>query len=108
MAGSIFRGPVGIFTLLLSFLVTAIFAVDNTTAASSSATYVYGQNELYFIVSLTAAADTGDIFFAMTAPTGYDWVSFGLGSEMTGAIMFVVYAAVNGTSKWSSASGFVT
>jgi hypothetical protein len=87
-------GLLSILCLLLGW----VQAADNTAlepTALQSATYLFAQNGVNITVSLTAVEDTGDIFFVMAAPTGYDWVSFGLGDKMAGSIMFVMYPTTN-------------
>ena len=44
----------------------------------------------------TAATGQGDIFFQVNASSTYQWVAMGLGSQMLGANIFVVYQAANG------------
>ncbi|ORY06157.1 hypothetical protein BCR34DRAFT_626738 [Clohesyomyces aquaticus] len=39
----------------------------------------------------TASSGNGDIFFQISAPTSYEWVSLGQGSGMSGANIFVIY-----------------
>jgi len=49
-------------------------------------------------LSLTAVAQTGDLWFTLSAPAEYDWVGVGIGAEMKGALTFVTYPAKNGTA----------
>jgi hypothetical protein len=102
MAGSFFKTPMGFLFALLCLFCVAVQADGDSTApnTTSAATYIFGENDLNVTVSLTAVVDTGDIFFVITAPAGYDWFSFGLGGQMTGAIMFVVYATKNSTCMY--------
>lgn len=44
----------------------------------------------------TASAGSGDIYFQISAPTSYEWVSLGQGSGMAGSNIFVVYTDSTG------------
>ncbi len=99
MAGSFLRSPVGFLFALLCVFCVVVRGDSPPANTTSASTYIFGEAGLNVTVSLTAAADTGDIFFVVTAPAGYDWFSFGVGGQMTGAIMFVVYATKNSTCK---------
>ncbi len=58
--------------------------------------YTEGSANLTF--TITAAADTNDIFFKLSAPGNYDWIAVGFGgTQMKGAVMFVAYPTSNGT-----------
>ena len=46
----------------------------------------------------TIASGSGDIFFSLTAPNAYEWISLGQGSKMDGANMFVIYASADGNN----------
>jgi hypothetical protein len=43
------------------------------------------------VPSTSASSNSGNIYLQIRAPTTYSWVSFGTGTVMTGASMFVVY-----------------
>ncbi|EXJ91262.1 hypothetical protein A1O1_04372 [Capronia coronata CBS 617.96] len=47
------------------------------------------------VPSDTASSGQGPIYLQISAPSGTEWVSFGQGSRMSGAHMFIVYAADN-------------
>jgi hypothetical protein len=95
MAGSLFKSPVGFALSICLFFIALVRADQNT--APASATYLYPLQNV--TISLTAAKDTGDIYFVTSAPAGYDWFSFGLGDQMKGGIMFVMYSTTNQTCK---------
>ncbi|KAF2267855.1 CBD9-like protein [Lojkania enalia] len=44
----------------------------------------------------TAASGEGDIFFQISAPSSYEWVALGQGSQMSGSNIFVVYTSSSG------------
>ena len=50
------------------------------------------------VPAASASSDTGDIFFQISAPTSYQWVALGEGTEMAGANMFVMYTSASGTN----------
>lgn len=57
----------------------------------------------------TASSGNGDIFFQISAPSNYEWVSLGQGNRMSGANIFVVYTSNGGsnvTLSPRSASGY--
>lgn len=58
--------------------------------ASAVSTFVYptGHGNLTFALS---AANTGSLYMHISAPTTYQWVGVGTGSEMDGSVMFVLY-----------------
>merc|ERR1711939_613994 len=45
------------------------------------------------VPSDTASSGSGSIYVQISAPSGTEWIGFGQGSQMSGANMFVVYAA---------------
>jgi hypothetical protein len=70
-----------------------------TANAASSSTFTYEQGFANLTLTLTAAADTGDLAFRLAAPAQYDWVAIGIGAQMKGALMFIAYATKNGSGK---------
>ncbi|KAH9828199.1 integral membrane protein, partial [Teratosphaeria destructans] len=46
----------------------------------------------------TASSGSGDIFFQISAPTTYEYVALGQGTQMKGANMFVMYTSASGTN----------
>jgi hypothetical protein len=77
---------------LLSVLSYAALA-----ASMNSSTFFTTQQGWNITFTLTAAADTGDLFFRMIGPGGYDWISIGIGTSMKDALTFITYPAYNGT-----------
>lgn len=73
-----------------------------TANAANSSTFIYKESDqgiANVTVTLTAAADTGDLAFRVAAPAQYDWVAIGIGAQMKGALMFIAYATKNGSGK---------
>jgi hypothetical protein len=70
-----------------------------TANAANSSTFIYTQSGANVTLTLTAAADTGDLAFRVAAPAQYDWVAIGIGAQMKGALMFIAYATKNGSGK---------
>lgn len=81
-----------ILAVLLAFLTAQV-------ASLNSSTYVFSEQGANLTFTITAAADTGDLFFRFIAPGGYDWVSIGIGESMKSALMFVAYPGKNGSCK---------
>ncbi|GAO14667.1 uncharacterized protein UV8b_05263 [Ustilaginoidea virens] len=52
-----------------------------------------------------AAAGSNSVYFQIRAPTSYQWVGLGIGSQMAGADMFVVYADGRGNVTLSTRQG---
>lgn len=50
------------------------------------------------IPDATASSGSGDVFFQMSAPTNYEWVGLGTGSQMSGSHMFILYQSADGTN----------
>ncbi|KAF2764718.1 CBD9-like protein [Teratosphaeria nubilosa] len=46
----------------------------------------------------TASSGSGDIYFQISAPTTYEYVALGQGTQMDGANMFVMYTSASGTN----------
>ncbi|KAK0114846.1 hypothetical protein ONS96_013328 [Cadophora gregata f. sp. sojae] len=46
--------------------------------------------------SSISSSSTGPLYFRLEAPTSYQWVGLGIGSQMAGATIFVMYADGNG------------
>lgn len=80
--------------LILSFLL-----YSTTAAGLNSSTYFYQQSDSNITFTISAAADTGDLFFRLVTPAGYDWVSIGIGESMKDALMFVAYPNKNGSCR---------
>jgi hypothetical protein len=87
-----FQSPGG-FLLFVLALLLSIARCDPL----SSSTYMYSESGANLTFTVTAAADTNDLFFKLSAPGNYDWISVGFGTQMAGAVMFVAYPTKNGT-----------
>ncbi len=55
--------------------------------------------------SSSAAANSGNIYFQMTAPVSYQWVALGTGSGMSGSNIFVMYQDGKGNLTLSPRRG---
>lgn len=53
----------------------------------------------------TASSNSGPIYFQIRAPTSYQWVALGQGSQMAGSNMFIMYAASVNNVTLSPRSG---
>jgi hypothetical protein len=85
--------PGGFVLLVLALL----FSLARCGPLASS-TYIYSESTANLTFTVTAAADTNDIFFKLSAPGNYDWIAVGFGgAQMKGAVMFVAYPTKNGT-----------
>ncbi|KAH7336704.1 hypothetical protein BKA65DRAFT_459591 [Rhexocercosporidium sp. MPI-PUGE-AT-0058] len=55
--------------------------------------------------SSISASSTGPLYFHIEAPTSYQWVALGIGSQMAGATIFVMYADGSGNVTLSGRKG---
>lgn len=55
--------------------------------------------------STISQSSTGGIYFQLSAPTSYQWVGLGIGSQMAGATIFVMYADGQGNVTISARDG---
>ncbi|KAH0494071.1 hypothetical protein TgHK011_000705 [Trichoderma gracile] len=53
----------------------------------------------------SAKAGSGDIFFQLKAPTSWQWIGLGIGSQMVGSQMFIMYQDGNGNVTLSTRPG---
>jgi hypothetical protein len=79
--------------------------VASTT--SSLATYSPGPSYSIGIPSSSTISQTssGGIYFQLSAPTSYQWVGLGIGGQMQGASIFVMYANGLGNVTISARDG---
>lgn len=75
---------------------SALFAT--VSAQQNASTFIFSENVANFTLSLTAVAETGDLWFRLEAPAEYDWVAIGIGPQMKGALTFITYPSKNGTA----------
>ncbi|KAK3713076.1 hypothetical protein LTR37_008761 [Vermiconidia calcicola] len=71
---------------------STVYAVLSTECPTSDVCYSLS------IPETTANSGNGDIYFQLSAPTSYQWVSLGQGSQMAGSNIFVMYTAADGTN----------
>jgi hypothetical protein len=55
--------------------------------------------------STISSSSTGPLYFSLTAPTSYEWVGLGIGTDMSGATIFVMYADGTGNVTLSARDG---
>jgi cellobiose dehydrogenase-like cytochrome len=78
-------------------LLCLTFSFVARAANLTSSTYFYASEGSNLTFTLTAAADTGDLFFRLVAPGNYDWVSIGIGSTMKDSLFLMAYPTQNST-----------
>ncbi|KAF2664617.1 CBD9-like protein [Microthyrium microscopicum] len=81
-----------------SIVLSTLATLAAPVVAINSSTYIYAQNGANITVSLTAAADTNDLYFRISAPGAYDWVSVGVGASMKGAFTLIAYPNKKGNA----------
>ena len=85
--------------MFISLTDLGIFSLTTVSALTNSTTFIYPQDEANITISFSAAADTGDVAFRLSAPADHDWVAFGIGGQMKNSLMFIAYPTKNGTGK---------
>jgi hypothetical protein len=70
-------------------------------ASPSSSSFVLGgaKNNNNFTFSVNVANDSDDLYFRLEGPIGNSWIAVGAGDQMTGSLIFVVYAAQDNGSE---------
>jgi len=81
----------------------ALASLVNT--ASSLATYSPGPKYSLGLPPSTVSSGSGDIYFQLSAPDTYQWVGLGIGQEMAGANIFVMYTDGTGNVTISARNG---
>ena len=89
--------------LFFSYLLPLLSILSLGTAQSTnnaSAVFVYeGTNaDTQFVFALAADKSSGDLSFHMESPVGQAWIGVGIGDQMKGALMFIVYPDNSGDS----------
>ncbi|PVH77590.1 iron reductase domain protein [Cadophora sp. DSE1049] len=78
-------------------------------ASLSTAQFTFSPGPTYSIGipsdSSISSSSTGPLYFHLEAPTSYQWVALGIGSQMAGASIFVMYADGNGNITLSGRRG---
>ncbi|KAL4783889.1 hypothetical protein BJX76DRAFT_348239 [Aspergillus varians] len=67
-----------------------------------------GQNEIFYSITApesTVSSGSGPILFQIRAPTTFEWVALGQGTQMDGADIFVLYSAPSDNVTVSPRSG---
>jgi hypothetical protein len=79
------------------------------TVGQTSALLTFSPGPSYSIgipsSSTISASTEGGIYFQLSAPTSYQWVGLGIGSQMAGASIFVMYADGTGNVTISARDG---
>ncbi|GJC80068.1 cellobiose dehydrogenase [Colletotrichum tofieldiae] len=83
-----------------AFAASSLAAALSIDAATASADPIEAcPNDICFKVAVPRAASSsgsGNLYFQMSAPTSYQWVSLGTGSTMSNSNMFLMYTDGNG------------
>ncbi|KAF7889144.1 hypothetical protein EAF00_009444 [Botryotinia globosa] len=85
----------------VSFLASIISIVP---AAYSLATYSATSGGPSYSVGISSS-NSNNVYFQLTAPTSYQWVALGIGSQMSGSTIFVMYADGTGNVTLSPRKG---
>ncbi|KAL4923785.1 cytochrome and DOMON domain-containing protein [Aspergillus undulatus] len=85
-----------------------ITSIGSFVAAQIDTFSPQGQNEIFYSVTAsrsTVSSGSGPIFFQIRAPTTFEWVALGQGTQMAGADIFVLYSAPSDNVTISPRSG---
>ncbi|KAF7935339.1 uncharacterized protein EAE97_008246 [Botrytis byssoidea] len=88
-------------TNLVSSLASIISIVPT---AYSLATYSATSGGPSYSVGISSS-NSNNVYFQLTAPTSYQWVALGIGSQMSGSTIFVMYADGTGNVTLSPRKG---
>ncbi|RDL42332.1 CBD9-like protein [Venustampulla echinocandica] len=91
------------YGLVLASLAPLTAAIANYTPLSSSTSPKYSVG--IPPGSTISQSTKGGIYISITAPTSYQWVGLGIGRQMAGSTMFVVYADGAGNVTVSGRNG---
>lgn len=83
---------------IISILAAGSALFGRVAAQQNASTFIFTETVANLTLSLTAVAQTGDLWFRLSAPAEYDWVAIGVGHEMKGALTFITYPTTNGTA----------
>ncbi|KAK6597168.1 integral membrane protein [Botrytis cinerea] len=85
----------------VSFLASIISIVPT---AYSLATYSATSGGPSYSVGISSS-NSNNVYFQLTAPTSYQWVALGIGSQMSGSTIFVMYSDGTGNVTLSPRKG---
>ncbi|KAI0172102.1 hypothetical protein GGR52DRAFT_591850 [Hypoxylon sp. FL1284] len=93
--------------LILRFFVTLFVLVCTMVTVAASIQYCPVQSVCYQVAipSGSAKADSGNIYLQLRAPVSYSWIGFGMGQQMNGSNIFVVYQDGTGNVTISPRTG---
>ncbi|KAF7545867.1 hypothetical protein G7Z17_g8857 [Cylindrodendrum hubeiense] len=90
----------------LAAAATAVLYARGTSATTSS--FCPGSGDVCYrwgVPEAAASSGSGDVYFQIKAPTTNQWVGVGIGSQMSGAEIFVIYQDGSGNVTLSTRSG---
>ncbi|POR33242.1 Uncharacterized protein TPAR_06578, partial [Tolypocladium paradoxum] len=96
------RLPVSGPVLLTPFLAPDAAQVSGATTSYCPASKVCFR---WGVPEAAASSRSGNVYFQLKAPAEYEWVGLGIGSQMRGADMFVMYANGNNNVTLSTRRG---
>ncbi|KAH8657675.1 hypothetical protein BX600DRAFT_438866 [Xylariales sp. PMI_506] len=89
-------------------LPAAVAALSYSASVSAGAIQTCPTTDVCYSVAVpdsSAASDSGNIYFQITAPTTYSWVALGTGTHMDASNMFVMYQDGAGNVTLSPRAG---
>ncbi|PTB67277.1 iron reductase domain protein [Trichoderma citrinoviride] len=88
---------------------TAVAAAALYAGVASAATASFCPNDgvcfEWGVPEASAKAGSGDIFFQLKAPTSWQWIGLGIGTQMVGSQMFIMYQDGKGNVTLSTRPG---
>ncbi|KAL4943968.1 hypothetical protein BDV06DRAFT_234084 [Aspergillus oleicola] len=86
----------------------ALLGLGSFVAAQIDTFSPEGQSEIFYSVTApdsTVSSGSGPLLFQIRAPTSFEWVALGQGTQMAGADIFVLYSASSNNVTISPRSG---
>jgi uncharacterized membrane protein YgcG len=89
-----------------SFLATAVISAATLTyAQSSSPVQGFTDRSSTFVANWNLPASGDDVFLHIRGPTSAGWIATGIGSAMSGSLMFIIYQNGEGNVTFSPRLG---
>ncbi|KAL3470064.1 hypothetical protein BJX99DRAFT_251479 [Aspergillus californicus] len=91
-----------------SLMKIVLLGLYSLAAAQINTFSPQSQNDIFYSITVlrsTASSSSGAILFQIRAPTTYQWVALGQGTQMAGAGIFVLYSASSQNVTISPRSG---
>ncbi|KAF7554957.1 hypothetical protein G7046_g6673 [Stylonectria norvegica] len=90
-------------------IAAAVLALYSRGASAGTATHCSGDSKdvcfQWGVPESAMSSGSGNVYFQLEAPSTYQWIGLGIGSQMAGAKMFLIYNDGNGNVTLSTRAG---